>query len=126
MKSHKKTDMKWTVTKAFTFEAAHSLPHLPLGHKCRNLHGHSYRVVVGCSKWALDERGFVIDYAELSAALDPIIARLDHQNLNEILPFKTTAENLAAWLYNKLSPELPVDFVEFYETAKTCVRVERK
>jgi len=120
-------NMKYTVTKEFRFEAAHSLPHLPLGHKCRNVHGHSYRIVVACSKWALDDRGFVIDYAELSEAVDPLVAKLDHQDLNCILPFKTTAENLAAWFYNKLKPDLPlIEYVEVYETAKTCVRVEKR
>jgi len=122
---------KYTVTKEFHFEAAHSLPYLPLGHKCRNVHGHSYRVVVACSRWSLDARGFVIDYAELSEAVDPLIETLDHNPGNllveDIIKMKSTAENLAAWFYAKLKPDLPlIEYVEVYETAKTCVRVERK
>lgn len=114
--------MKFTVSKRFSFEAAHSLPHLPEGHKCRNLHGHSYVVEVHCTG-PLDERGFVIDYAELSAAMAPIIARLDHQNINKILPCYTTAENLGAWIMEQLAVINP-SRVDVYETAKTCVRVE--
>lgn len=115
--------MKFTVSKQFSFEAAHSLPHLPLGHKCRNLHGHSYIIEVFCAG-PLDARGFVVDYADISAAMKPIIDRLDHQNLNEVLPCFTTAENLSAWILAELN-NLPVCAVEVHETAKTCVRVER-
>ena len=121
--------MKYTVSKRFSFEAAHSLPHLPLGHKCRNTHGHSYVVEVFCCG-PLDARGFVVDYAELSEVMKPIIDLLDHRNINDILPVYTTAENLGMWimvqldLSNALPPQL-VSHVDIYETAKTCVRVER-
>jgi queuosine biosynthesis protein QueD len=117
--------MKFTVSKRFTFEAAHSLPHLPVGHKCRNLHGHSYVVEIFCTG-PLDERGFVMDFAELSEAMKPVIARLDHQNLNEVLPGPSTAENLGAWIMEQLSPALPLlTRVDVHETARTCARVER-
>jgi 6-pyruvoyltetrahydropterin/6-carboxytetrahydropterin synthase len=117
--------MKFTVSKRFTFEAAHSLPQLPVGHKCRNLHGHSYVVEIHCSG-PLDARGFVVDYAEISAAVRPVLDRLDHRNLNDILPCPTTAENLGAWLMAELTPALPtLSRVDVYETAKACARVER-
>lgn len=119
--------MKFTVSKRFTFEAAHSLPHLPVGHKCRNVHGHSYVVEVFVSG-PLDARGFVVDYAEISAALKPIIAQLDHQNLNEVLPCFTTAENVGAWILEQAAAALPLTppcRVDVYETAMACVRVER-
>lgn len=117
--------MKYTVSKRFSFEAAHSLPHLPIGHKCRNVHGHSYVVEIFCAG-PLDDRGFVIDYAELSDAMKPIVAQLDHQNLNDVLPVHTTAENLGAWIMEQLLPTLPLlTRVDVFETAKTCVRIER-
>lgn len=122
--------MKYTVSKRFSFEAAHSLPHLPVGHKCRNLHGHSYVVEIFCTG-PLDARGFVVDYADISAAMKPIIDSLDHQNLNEIITATpTTAECLGMWimvqldLSNALPPRV-ITRVDVYETAKTCVRVER-
>lgn len=112
-----------TISKDFTFEAAHQLDPelLSRAHKCCRPHGHSYRVRIYCSAEKLDARGFVIDYAEISAAVEPLIARLDHQNLNDILPIHTTAENLAEWLFNKLSSSLPsLSQVDVFETAKTC------
>ena len=112
--------MKYKVTKEFKFESAHQLAHLPACHKCSRLHGHSYRFsveVIG----DVDERGFVIDYAEISDAVDPIVARLDHRNLDEIFDFYTTAENLAKWLFDEISKSIPVSAIVFYETAKTSV-----
>lgn len=121
--------MKFTVSKRFSFEGAHSLPHLPAGHKCRNLHGHSYVIEVFCTG-PLDARGFVVDYAEISAAVRPIIEQLDHRNLNDVLPGPTTAENVGQWIMLQLdrSGKLPaqmVSRVDVHETAKTCVKVER-
>ena len=123
------TIMKFTVSKQFSFEAAHSLPHLPEGHKCRNIHGHSYVVEVFCTG-PLDARGFVVDYAEISAAMKPIVEKLDHRNLNDVLPCLTTAENVGQWIMLQLdqSGKLPaqiVSRVDVYETARTCVKVER-
>ena len=121
--------MKFTVSKQFSFEDAHSLPHLPEGHKCRNIHGHSYVVEVFCTG-PLDARGFVVDYAEISAAMKPIVEKLDHRNLNDVLPCLTTAENVGQWIMVQLdqSGKLPaqiVSRVDVYETARTCVKVER-
>ena len=120
--------MKFTVSKRFSFEAAHSLPQLPVGHKCRNVHGHSYVVEIHVAG-PLDSRGFVVDYADLSLAMAPIIAALDHQNINDVLPCSTTAENLGAWIMAQLDKSSGlkprVSRVDVYETAKTCVRVER-
>ena len=110
----------YEVTKQFRFEAAHSLPHLPEGHKCKRLHGHSYMIEVVC-RGELDDRGFVIDYAEISAVVNPMIGKMDHQNLNEIFPFQTTAERLACFLYEMcVTAGLPVYQVKVFETATTC------
>ena len=121
--------MKFTVSKRFSFEAAHSLPHLPEGHKCRNVHGHSYVVEVYCTG-PLDARGFVVDYAEISAAMKPIVEQLDHRNINVVLPCPTAAVNLGQWIMVQLdrSGKLPaqtVSRVDVHESARTCVKVER-
>lgn len=118
-----------TVSKDFTFEASHQLRADLLGaaHKCCRLHGHSYKVRVYCSAKKLDARGFVVDYAEISAAVDPIIARLDHTFLNDYLQFHTTAENIAEWLFDNLKEKLPsLDRVDVFETAKTCCTYRRE
>ena len=117
--------MKYTVSKSFGFEAAHALSHLPETHKCHRLHGHSYGVVVFCAG-PLSDLGFVVDYADISRAMKPILDELDHQNLNEILGVWTTAENLAAWILERLKKRLPsVTRVDVYETPTSCVSVER-
>lgn len=109
------------VSKEFHFEAAHSLPHLPEGHKCRNKHGHSYRVLVVC-RGEVDERGFVIDYAEISQAMRPILLDLDHQDLDSILG-QSTAEWLAYHIFVRLQEGglQSLYSVGVSETAKTWV-----
>jgi len=92
----------FTIRKEFKFEAAHSLPTLPSGHKCRNLHGHSYRMIAEFSG-DLDEHGFVVDLDEVKSAVAPLIELVDHKNLNSILPYPTSSEMLAKWFYDKIS-----------------------
>jgi 6-pyruvoyltetrahydropterin/6-carboxytetrahydropterin synthase len=114
----------WTVTRNFSFEAAHSLPHLPAGHKCRDLHGHSYRVRVEV-RGSLDERGFVVDYGEIKQAVDPLITRLDHKNLNDLFDFPTTSEHLAAWMFQEIRKSLPgLSRIVLHETTGTSVIYE--
>lgn len=109
------------ITKDFRFEASHSLPHLGPDHKCSRLHGHSYRFAVECTG-DLDERGFVIDYAEISEAVGPLLNRLDHYNLNDIIEGYSTAENLADYIYRHLERKLPtLTGIIVYETPTTSV-----
>lgn len=113
-----------TVGKEFRFEAAHSLPHLPEGHKCRNLHGHSYRFRVEI-EGPVDHRGFVIDYAEIAAVVDPIVASLDHRNLNDLFAQPTTAENISAWLFRQVEDRLGrCSRIVFWETPTSVVVYE--
>jgi 6-pyruvoyltetrahydropterin/6-carboxytetrahydropterin synthase len=96
------------IFKEFGFEAAHRLPNVPEGHKCARLHGHSFRVEVHV-RGRLDERlGWVMDFADLKAAVKPVIDRLDHYYLNEIEGLENpTSEVLARWLWARLRPSLP-------------------
>ena len=118
--------MKISVTKQFRFEAAHSLP----GHdgKCKNLHGHSYVLEVTVSgpvATSGPKEGMVMDFADLSKIVDEeIISQWDHQYLNDILPFATTAENLAAESFRRLQAKgLPVIKVKLWETSKSFAEV---
>ena len=96
------------IFKSFTFEAAHLLPNVPEGHKCRRLHGHSFRVEVHVSGDVGAETGWVMDFADVKAAFDPIFARLDHRYLNEIAGLENpTSEVLAKWIWRELKPALP-------------------
>ncbi len=85
------------------FEAAHRLPHVPDGHKCARLHGHSFRVALHVSGEPIDPQGWVMDFAEIRAAAAPVIDRLDHHYLNEIPGLENpTSERLAAWIWDQL------------------------
>lgn len=96
------------VFKEFSFEAAHRLPNVPPEHKCFRLHGHSFRCEVHVSGPLDAQLGWVLDFAELRAAVKPIIDQLDHRYLNEIEGLENpTSENLAIWIWERLRPSLP-------------------
>ncbi len=96
------------IFREFTFEAAHRLPHVPAGHKCARLHGHSYRVAVHVEGSVGQETGWVRDFAELSCAFAPLLARLDHYYLNEVEGLDNpTSEVLAKWIWDHLQPAVP-------------------
>jgi len=114
--------MKVRLTKSFGFEAAHSLPTFPPHHKCRRLHGHSFRFDLLVEGEVEPARGYLIDYGDLKSAAEPIVAQLDHYYLNEIPGLENpTSENLAKWLYDRLKPPLPDLFaVIVHETCSSA------
>ena len=96
------------IFKIFTIEAAHHLPNVPAGHKCRRLHGHSFRIEVHVSGPVDEQAGWVLDFADVSAAFKPLFAQLDHHYLNEVEGLENpTSENLAKWIWQRLKQELP-------------------
>ena len=96
------------IFKEFSFEAAHRLPHVPEGHKCARLHGHSFRVEVHVRGPVDPRAGWVMDFAEIKRAFEPIHERLDHRYLNEIPGLDNpTSEVLARWIWTELAPALP-------------------
>lgn len=96
------------LTKEFTFEAAHSLPRVPAGHKCGRLHGHSFRVEVTV-RGAVDVRtGWLMDFGELKEQFRPLEEQLDHRFLNEVPGLEnSTSENIARWIWERLKPQVP-------------------
>lgn len=113
----------YTITKEFAFEASHRLIGLPEGHKCGNDHGHGYRVVVRLRAPRLNEVGFVVDYGELKPLKDYIDEKFDHQFLNNVVPFQTSAENLAKHFFDYCSALWPQTIsVAVSETAKTWAK----
>jgi len=111
--------MKMELRKTFQFEAAHLLPFLPKTHKCRRLHGHSFSVEIAVAGECDPKLGWLMDYADISAAFKPIWGKLDHYYLNEIPGLENpTSENVAAWIWKKLQPKLPL-LVEVV-VAETC------
>jgi 6-pyruvoyltetrahydropterin/6-carboxytetrahydropterin synthase len=96
------------IFKEFTFEAAHRLPHVPDGHKCGRLHGHSFTVEIHVSGEVDHQQGWVMDFGDIKAAFKPIYDQLDHYYLNEIDGLENpTSEVLARWIWTKLHPSLP-------------------
>jgi 6-pyruvoyltetrahydropterin/6-carboxytetrahydropterin synthase len=100
--------MKMELRKTFQFEAAHLLPNLPADHKCRRLHGHSFRAEIAVSGPVDPKLGWVMDYADISDVFKPLWEQLDHRYLNEVPGLENpTSENVAIWIWNKLKPRLP-------------------
>lgn len=96
------------IYKEFTVEAAHRLPHVPAGHKCARLHGHSFRIEIR-ARGPLDPTlGWVMDFADIKHAFAPIYDQLDHHYLNDIDGLENpTSERLAVWIWDRLRPSLP-------------------
>lgn len=96
------------IFKEFTFEAAHRLPHVPPGHKCARLHGHSFRITLHVRGAVDPETGWVMDFADIKRAFQPLYDQLDHNYLNEIEGLANpTSEQLARWVWRRLRPALP-------------------
>ena len=126
-----------------SFDSAHFLT--DYYGKCENLHGHRWRVVVYLRQQSLQTEGtmrdMVLDFGVFKKAVRALADSLDHTFLVEegslkpttiaalesegfsltILPFRTTAENLARWFFDQLRAHgLPVSQVDCYETPLNC------
>lgn len=126
-----------------SFDAAHFLT--DYHGKCENLHGHRWRVVVYLEQPCLQEEGtmkdMVVDFGVFKQAVRNLTEELDHRFIVEegslapdtvacleregftlfMVPFRTTAENLAKWFFDRLAEEgLPVAQVDMYETPNNC------
>ena len=110
----------YTIAKQFEFSAAHHLDGLGEGHPCARNHGHNYVVEVTLAATELDQRGFIKDYGELAPIKDYLNQNFDHQDLNEVLRFQPSAENLARYLFELWQMEFPqLVLVRVSETART-------
>ena len=109
------------LSKKFWIEAAHHLPRAPEGHKCRRLHGHSYRVELVIEGPVDPETGWLVDYADVTAAFAPLHDRLDHHCLNEVEGLENpTSENLARWIWDRLKDRLPLVEIRIDETCNSA------
>ncbi len=97
------------IFKAFTIEAAHRLPDVPENHKCRRLHGHSFRIELHVSGPVQKAAGWVLDFADIARAFQPFYEQLDHHCLNDIEGLENpTSEHLARWIWQRVKPALPL------------------
>jgi 6-pyruvoyltetrahydropterin/6-carboxytetrahydropterin synthase len=108
------------VRRRFEFEAAHQLPRHP--GKCRDLHGHSYTLVVSVDRPVDDETGMAVDFADLKQIVrQAVIDRLDHRYVNDLIE-NPTAERMSIWIWNELRPLLPgLVEIELHETSRCSV-----
>lgn len=113
------------IFKELTFDSAHYLPLLPEHHKCRQMHGHTYRLKIWLNGKP-DDKGWVMDFAEIKKHLMPVVDQLDHKVLNDVEGLSNpTCELMAVWIWNKLKPQLPLlSKVELHETPTSGVIYE--
>lgn len=101
--------MRSRLERSYTFQSAHFLPHVPAGHKCARMHGHSYTVEIAIEGEVDPHRGWVIDFDEIDVPVRELVRMLDHRVLNEIDGLANpTSELLAAWLWDRLIERLPL------------------
>lgn len=94
------------IEKEFIFDAAHFLPNVHEQHKCRRLHGHTYTVTIAV-EGSPNEIGWVVDFGDISAVVQPILRQLDHTLLNAVLGLENpTAEIIAMWIYEQVKKKL--------------------
>lgn len=120
----KEEENVYTISVRRHFDAAHALR----GYrgKCERLHGHRWEVVAAVRVPELDDIGLGVDYGIIKQALDGVLARLDHVNLNEVPPFDAinpSSEHLANHIYEQLqaSLDLPVSEVQVFESPDAWV-----
>jgi len=114
------------VFKDFGFEAAHRLPNVAPEHKCARLHGHSFSARITVEGVVDEHAGWVVDFADIATACEPLRQQLDHHYLNEINGLENpTSEVIARWIWDRLAPTLPgLCSVRVQETCTAGVEYE--
>lgn len=105
--------MKVTISRRYDFEAAHFLPNVPDGHKCKTMHGHSYVVdvhVTGEVQESGPEAGMVVDFAVLDDIARRLFATFDHRPLNDLFS-NPTVENMAPTVQRHIAAALNAERV---------------
>jgi 6-pyruvoyltetrahydropterin/6-carboxytetrahydropterin synthase len=95
------------IWKRYRFEAAHRLPKTPGNHKCHNLHGHNFTVILSLIGPVNDD-GWLVDFGDITAAWNTVKAVIDHRYLNDIPGLENpTSEVLAAWIWDRMVALVP-------------------
>lgn len=106
------------IFKTFTFDSAHWLPEVPEGHKCKNMHGHTYTLTLFLKGELKQKEGWLLDFAVIKEKIDPILKLVDHKVLNEVKGLENpTCELFCIWWFEKLKPIIPeLNKIELKET----------
>jgi 6-pyruvoyltetrahydropterin/6-carboxytetrahydropterin synthase len=106
------------LVKEYRFEAAHSLPRVPAGHKCRRVHGHSYKVELAVSGPVDADTGWLVDFQVIDDAWAELFARFDHHDLNDVAGLEnSTCENIAIYVWRAVKKAVPqLSAVTIWET----------
>lgn len=101
------------ITRQFKFDAAHHLP----GHpgKCKNLHGHTWKVELTFRSWVDTETGeYGLDFGKIKDDTAYFENLLDHKDLNDIRSLSPSAEGIALyiWSYYRHGPEVDLPLVK--------------
>ncbi len=97
------------IFKSFTFDSAHFLPNVPVTHKCRELHGHTYLLRVYIEGIPDKETGWILDFTDVKKEVENVLAQIDHTCLNKVPGLENpTCERLAIWIWDRLKTELPL------------------
>jgi len=115
--------MRTLITRRYHFEAAHFLPGVPEGHKCRRMHGHNYVVELSVAGPINPPTGMVIDFFDLDLVVAPLLAAIDHRVLNDIRGLENpTAELIAAWFLREVET---ANVARVYETPECWAEAAR-
>lgn len=100
--------MTTSLFRIFHVESARFLPKLDPEHKCAKMHGHTFQVHVEISGRPDTESGWLIDFADIDQAIQPVREMMDHAVLNDLPGLENpTTENIAGWIWQQLKPALP-------------------
>lgn len=113
--------MKYELKQHFHVESARFLPNLPKNHPCSSMHGHSFKIILRLIGDLDPKIGWVMDYHEISKAMEPLLQQIDHKVLNDVSGLENpTSELLAKWIYEKALIHIPLlKTVTIMETTST-------
>ena len=86
------------IKKRLEISASHKL-NLDYESKCQNIHGHGWHITIYCKSEILNHNGMVEDFTNIKKKIHN---KLDHKNLNDVLNFNPTAENIARWCMEQI------------------------